>query len=503
MPDSKKEKPNIENITSYNSILLGLMGHVDSGKTAIAKMISEIISTSGLDAHPQSKKRGITIDLGFTSLILDQNLITLVDAPGHADLIRSVVASANIIEGAILVIDASKGIQIQTAEHLVILESLGIKNLIVILNKIDLVSGEQTEKLTKQVRITLKDTSFNQSYEIIRTSTKAEIGKKDLIDGIKNLVGFILEERRTSQKDSGSTDLIYPIDHHFKIKGQGVIVTGTTLEGSVKRNQDAVIIPQKKKIKIKSLQIYYQDVDEAPQGFRVGARISGIDVENMSRGNIITRNPEIFRKGELLKIKLQMNKYFKKDVPFGAQINATFGLTTENARIFPFICKENQEFIIDSVNRQQNRDEKNELYAYVWLFEPNYIKTGTKVLLSQLDLPPTSLRFFGTGIIEEVLTDNIPELGYYKIKKGTIRNAAYGKGQILAEGLAQSKDGAETLIGKKLDEPRGTIESTFGNKGVVVVDLDQSKSQKLDNGGEILLKMLRTTKLDRNKSYRE
>ena len=67
---------------------IGLFGHIDSGKTAIAAVLSEIISTAGIDAHPQSKERGITIDLGFTSFILNKYLITLVDCPGHADLIR-------------------------------------------------------------------------------------------------------------------------------------------------------------------------------------------------------------------------------------------------------------------------------------------------------------------------------------------------------------------------------------------------------------------------------
>jgi len=118
------ETPKVDNITKYHSYLIGLLGHVDCGKTAIARQLTEIVSTSGLDAHPQSKERGITIDLGFTSFIEDDLLITLVDAPGHADLIRSVVASGRIINGAIVVLDGREGIQVQTAEHMVILELL-------------------------------------------------------------------------------------------------------------------------------------------------------------------------------------------------------------------------------------------------------------------------------------------------------------------------------------------------------------------------------------------
>jgi len=88
---------------------IGLMGHIDHGKTALARAISEHVSTAGLDKHPQAQERGITIDLGFTMFILNKYLVTLVDAPGHADLIRSVVAGANIIDSAILTVAADEG----------------------------------------------------------------------------------------------------------------------------------------------------------------------------------------------------------------------------------------------------------------------------------------------------------------------------------------------------------------------------------------------------------
>lgn len=496
------QKPVVENITKYNSVLLGLVGHVDSGKTAIARMISEIISTSGLDAHPQSKKRGITIDLGFTSLILDNNLITLVDAPGHADLIRSVVASANIIEGAILVIDSSKGMQIQTAEHLVILESLGIPHLLVVLNKIDLVDKERINELTEKVKNTIATSEFSPDYEIIEVSAKYSEGKDALVSSIGKLVGNIVSERALENDNKGKeqADLIYPIDHHFKIKGQGIIVTGTTISGLIKRNQEAMIIPQKKKVKIKSLQIYHQEVEKAPQGFRVGARIAGIDVETMARGNVITDNPSLFKKTSIVKIKWQLNNYYKRDIHFGSQINITFGLNTENARIFPFIHKEGHDLMIAHVNHENYLQYKDNLYAYIWLLEPNFLQNESKILMSQLDLPPTTLRFFGTGSITELEVDEAPDLYYYKIKKGSVRNSDYGKREILVESLAESKEGAITLIGKKLTEPRGTIKATFGNKGVVVVEIAQSQ-ENVKNGDPAELKIVRKTKIDKNRAY--
>ena len=141
---------------------VGLMGHIDHGKTALARVLSEKVSTAGLDKHPQAKRRGITIDLGFTMFELDKYLVTLVDAPGHADLIRSVVAGSNIIDAAILVVAADEGPKIQTGEHLVVLQAMGVDNILVALTKTDLVKQERISNVEKQMKKILIDTSFDK-----------------------------------------------------------------------------------------------------------------------------------------------------------------------------------------------------------------------------------------------------------------------------------------------------------------------------------------------------
>lgn len=537
MPKQNREKPNIPNILDYNSILIGLLGHVDSGKTAIARVISEIISTSGLDAHPQSKERGITIDLGFTSLILDNNLITLVDAPGHADLIKSVVASANIIEGAIVVIDGKEGIQIQAAEHLVILESLGIKNIIVTINKVDLISEEQAVELEKKIRITLSGSIFGNEFPIVKVSAKDKIGIDELKNAINILIGNILKtrerkkseiipksEEKGKEKDrngiSKTQTLIYPIDHHFKIKGMGVIVTGTILSGNISIGDTLTILPQKTNIKIKSLQVYYQNVNSIPAGFRAGASILGIDADQMVRGNIITNNPSIFTHGDILDVKLNFNKYFNKLIHFGAQISVTLGLITVSARIFPYkISGEKREKLLvkevdlsslhgNNVESREKKEDSENIRAFLWLQDTNFSRKGQKLLLSQLDLPPTVLRFFGMGIIDEILPPgSIPELIFFKEKVGKIKNAEYGNNRVLIEGLAQNKRGADTLINKELEFPLGKIISTFGSKGVVIANIckinsaDPRNPVVIKNGDNAILRLVRTIKLQKDKSY--
>jgi len=141
------------------NVNVGIMGHVDSGKTTLVRSLSTLLSTAALDKHPQSQQRGITLDLGFSAFTLplpphleelvssdyDALQFTLVDCPGHASLIRTILGGAAIIDMIILVIDATKGIQKQTVECIVIAE-IATDNLIIALNKVDLFEEEEREE---------------------------------------------------------------------------------------------------------------------------------------------------------------------------------------------------------------------------------------------------------------------------------------------------------------------------------------------------------------------
>ena len=146
------------------NINVGVLGHVDSGKTSLVKALSTQLSTAALDKDPSSRARGITQDLGFSAVAaplpdhLEQSgqysklQFTLVDCPGHASLIRTIIGGAQIVDMMMLVIDATKGIQTQTAECLVIGDILA-ETLIVVVNKIDLFSVSENALMpTAQVR---------------------------------------------------------------------------------------------------------------------------------------------------------------------------------------------------------------------------------------------------------------------------------------------------------------------------------------------------------------
>ena len=144
---------------------IGVLGHIDCGKTSLAKALSSTASTASFDKNPQSKERGITLDLGFSSFQVpipehlkqhgyDILQFTLVDCPGHASLIRTIIGGAQIIDMMMLVVDVTKGMQTQTAECLVIGEIL-CEKMVVVLNKVDLLKEEKRGVLVEKVKLVL------------------------------------------------------------------------------------------------------------------------------------------------------------------------------------------------------------------------------------------------------------------------------------------------------------------------------------------------------------
>jgi len=196
----KLEKlPNdIDSQKIYN-VNVGILGHIDSGKTSLAKSLSTTASTAAFDKNPQSQERGITIDLGFSALYIKtpsylkekysnnskfQNSeiiqITLVDCPGHASQIRNVVAGASIIDIIVLVIDIGKGIQTQTTECMILGEIL-VEHIIIALNKIDSIPKEKRitdiENRKNKLKLAFENTKFGKDISIIPVSADPKSGE--------------------------------------------------------------------------------------------------------------------------------------------------------------------------------------------------------------------------------------------------------------------------------------------------------------------------------------
>jgi len=458
-------------------IHIGLFGHIDSGKTKIASVLSEIISTAGIDAHPQSKERGITIDLGFTSFLLDQYLVTLVDGPGHADLIKISASSIEIIDCALIVIDINKGPQVQTGEHLIMVEALNIDKIVVILNKIDLFKGNIEEEI-KKTRQFFNSTSYGYNVPIFAVSAKDKIGFEELKNGILDSINSLKIERNTKG------DIIIPVDHHFPIKGMGAILTGTILSGLLSINQNLEILPLNNSGRVKNIQIFHQDVNSAKAGDRVGINIKGIELKKVFRGCYATSNPNAFEFSKILEVKVNNHELFKPRTGFGTQIHVTIGMLTTTGNIYPF-------YELDGKRIQTTVSSKEKGFKAIILFKEKVLikKQNTFMLLSRLDLPPTTLRILGSAKLLKTHNET-PVFYKYKTKKGSINNPNHPEG-IISIGLAQSFLGAKKLIGKVLEPPFTKILNTFGTKGAVIVGIKDQKKM-LKKGDPVFLKELRS-----------
>lgn len=463
-------------IQDKTPINVGLFGHIDSGKTMVAEALSTYISTAGIDAHPQSKERGITIDLGFTSFILGEYLINLVDAPGHADLIKISASSIEIIDLALVVIDINKGPQIQTGEHLIMIDSLNIGEIIVILNKTDIFEGNIDKEIQK-TRDFFKTTPFGADIPIFPVSAIEKEGFEPLKEELLKKVSQL----ELSRNYEGNA--IIPIDHHFLVKGRGPVITGTIVSGTISKNQTLDILPIKTSGQIKNIQIFHENVDSATTGNRVGVNIKDIHLDKVYRGCYATDNPSAFELCKTIEIKGEKTALFKHKISFGSQIHVTIGMSTEVAMIYPYTKTDNKR-VKAPINTEQTS-----FRALLKFNEKTLIRKNNAImLLSRLDLPPTTLRIVGSGELIKV-HEEAPLFYRYKRKRGKVSKPEHSQG-IVCTGLAQSLKGAREIIGRDLEPPFTEVLDTFGTKGAVIVGIEDPEIN-VDKNDPVILKELR------------
>ena len=378
--------PNVapEEVLNVN---VGILGHVDSGKTSLVKTLSTLLSTAALDKSTQSRERGMTLDLGFSCFFLDmpvhlkdaypdkkQLQITLVDCPGHASLIRTIIGGSQIIDFIILVVDAFKGWQAQTTECLVLAE-LTSPHLIVALNKIDLFAPhereEKLEKAKSDVRKRLATTRFKDATligvaacvggeKVAATMgepapVKNETQNMDLL--VRTLRNELPPPRRLQ-----SNLFYFSIDHCFQIRGQGTVMTGTVLSGSLAPNQVVEFPTLGLERKVKSMQMFRRKVPLISQGDRAGICVSNFDSKLLERGIAATPGAVQLLKGAIALVKKV--PYFSGRLSSGSKFHCSFGHTTIMASVIFWGGKEligrredMENFTIEASNAKKKEEK--------------------------------------------------------------------------------------------------------------------------------------------------
>ncbi|MFV0482409.1 MAG: selenocysteine-specific translation elongation factor [Campylobacteraceae bacterium] len=258
-------------------LIIGTAGHIDHGKTALIKALTGFEG----DTLEEEKRRGITIDLSFSHLKAGFDNIAFIDVPGHEKLVKTMIAGAFGFDAALLVVDSKEGLMPQSIEHLHVLDLLGLKQIVVALSKADLVDAETIKKQMISVKNFFKKNFTNlEIYDILPVS----IYDKSLVENLKNTL-FSLPNKEKIDRGIAR----YYIDRSFSLKGIGTVVTGTLLEGILKKNSKIFITELAKDSVMKNLQVHNEDVEVARQGERVAINLSDVDAPSLQRGFLLTQ----------------------------------------------------------------------------------------------------------------------------------------------------------------------------------------------------------------------
>ena len=282
---------------------IGTIGHVDHGKTTLSAAISKVLSDKGyskatdfasIDAAPEERERGITINTAHIEYETDKRHYAHIDAPGHADYVKNMITGAAQMDGAILVVAATDGPMPQTREHILLSRQVGVKYLIVFLNKADLVDDEELMELVEmEVRDLLSEYDFpgDDTPVIAGSALGALNGEPQWVAKVEELMDIVDEYIPTPERDTDKP-LLLPVEDVFSITGRGTVASGRIERGTVKVNDEIEIVGIKedtKKAVVTGIEMFRKTLDEGLAGDNVGVLLRGVQRDEIERGQVIAK----------------------------------------------------------------------------------------------------------------------------------------------------------------------------------------------------------------------
>ncbi|EAB5282376.1 selenocysteine-specific translation elongation factor [Campylobacter upsaliensis] len=291
-------------------LIIGTAGHIDHGKTSLIKALNGFEG----DTLKEEQERQITLSLSFSSLEKEGKKLSFIDTPGHKDLLKTMISGAFAFNVCLFVVDINEGLKAQSLEHLSVLELLGVKDLILVLNKCDLC--EDIDAKTKEIAAQLS----LKPLKIFHTSVRSNLG----IESLKNYL-FSLQE-----KESEEAIFHFYIDRVFSLKGVGTIVTGSLNEGEIALKEKIICLDTQQELIIKNIQNHDSNLDQIKAPARVALSLN-CDYKNLQKGFLLSK------KG-FFKPFLQIEAYVK--APNLANQNYVFCVGTKQLEAKIHILKE-------------------------------------------------------------------------------------------------------------------------------------------------------------------
>ncbi|UTJ07596.1 selenocysteine-specific translation elongation factor [Arcobacter roscoffensis] len=258
-----------------SNIIIGTAGHIDHGKTALIKALNGYEG----DSTKEEQQRGITIDLSFSNLSKGQQNIAFIDVPGHEKLIKNMIAGAFGFNCVMFAISAQEGIMPQTVEHIEIINLLGIKDVVIVITKKDLVSQDELEKQEKRIEEFFSEYDFDINF-----IQAVSVFEPDSIETLKDKL-FSIKNKAKKEENF----FRYYVDRVFSPKGIGTVVTGTVLGKPCELNEKVFLCQSEKQIKIKNIQVHNENAIEANISNRAALNLQGINANSIQKGDLLSK----------------------------------------------------------------------------------------------------------------------------------------------------------------------------------------------------------------------
>ncbi|WP_069790790.1 elongation factor Tu [Cyanobacterium sp. IPPAS B-1200] len=295
---------------------IGTIGHVDHGKTTLTAAITLTLSAAGqakarkydeIDAAPEEKARGITINTAHVEYETPSRHYAHVDCPGHADYVKNMITGAAQMDGAILVVSAADGPMPQTREHILLARQVGVPNLAVFLNKQDQVDDEELLELVElEVRELLSEYGFDgdnipivsgsalKAVEQMTSNAKTQKGENEWTDKIWTLMDEVDNYIPTPERDVDKPFLM-AVEDVFSITGRGTVATGRIERGRVKVGEtvELVGIRDTRNTTVTGVEMFQKTLDEGMAGDNVGLLLRGVQKEDIERGMVLAKPSSI------------------------------------------------------------------------------------------------------------------------------------------------------------------------------------------------------------------
>ncbi len=294
----KRDKPHLN---------VGTIGHVDHGKTTLTAAILHVLNMKGfnvpqmavedIDKAPEEKERGLTISITHVEYESPERHYAHIDCPGHADFVKNMITGAAQMDGAVLVVSAVDGPMPQTMEHILLARQVGLENIVVFLNKTDLVEEEEmVELVEEEVKELLKKYEYpGDEIPIIRGSAlkalEANAEDDEAVEPVWKLVQTLDQYIPAPQREKEKPFLM-PIEDVFSIEGRGTVVTGRIERGVVHPGEKVEIVgleDQTKETVAVSIEMFNKMLDEGEAGDNVGILLRGTKKDEVQRGQVLAK----------------------------------------------------------------------------------------------------------------------------------------------------------------------------------------------------------------------